>query len=281
MEHIWREMNHILLLLRFFKSNKISKNNKPQKMFKKTDNIVFDRINQMKDVMEPVLPLPQIAPHTPAQSEPPSPPSPPSSPSPPSPPSSPSPSSSSFPEVHRQPVTNLNLQAPPPPAVIPSPPKPASLLTHQFKLTVQPPNIKTSQSKQTEQKDVDQFKQVCKQWLALNDDIKKLQQAIKVRRQFQSELTPKMMVFMKEKQIEDLDTGDGKLKYKITNRKLPLNKDNIQKKLTEYFKDKKQAESVATYLIENRDIVKSERLSRTVKSQKKPKINPNALKLKL
>jgi len=49
--------------------------------------------------------------------------------------------------------------------------------------------------------------------------------------------------------------------------------------LTEYFKDQKQAESVATYIMENRDIVKAERLSRTMLRKKNPKIDPKSLKL--
>lgn len=137
----------------------------------------------------------------------------------------------------------------------------------------------TKEQKQQKETALETFKQVCKQWLTLNDDIRKLQAAIRLRRQFQKELTPKMLNFMKTQQIEDLDTGDGKLKYTIMNRKAPLNKDNIQKKLTEYFKDQKQAETVANYIIDNREIVKSERLSRTIVKKKESKIDPSKLNL--
>jgi hypothetical protein len=184
------------------------------------------------------------------------------------------------PQQNQIPISNINLTGGVPPPNIPLPPHMPPITQHHQLNVVQPPNIiQHNQHNHHQQKDIEQFKQICKQWLALNDDIKKLQQAIKVRRQFQNELTPKMMVFMKEKQIEDLDTGDGKLKYTISNRKVPLNKDNIQKKLTEYFKDQKQAESVATYIMENRDIVKAERLSRTMLRKKNPKIDPKSLKL--
>ena len=248
-------------------------------MFKKTDNIIFERINQMKDVMEP-----------PSPPAPPAPPAPssqtasvsdtevkltpqsddslkiPQSPSPPKPPLPPQTSKPSTP------VTQLTPTPPEQSAKVPPMPDTTVPNTSLSTQLVHPPqNVPTQQG--TNKQDVDKFKQICKQWLALNADIKKLQDAIKVRRQFQSELTPKMMGFMKEQNIEDLDTGDGKLKYTISNRKAPLNKDNIQKKLAEYFKDNKKAESVATFLMENRDIVQSERLSRTLKRKKKAKKN--------
>lgn len=251
-------------------------------MFRKTDNIIFDRMEQNKEMMtpsnvQPAAPLseqltPQTHIHTP---QPPTP----QSPIPQSPTPQPPIHQTHQTQPHQIPIGNINLTGGAPPPNIPLPPHmPPVAQQHQLNV-VQPPNIVSTQQTQHQQKDVEQFKQICKQWLALNDDIKKLQQAIKVRRQFQNELTPKMMVFMKEKQIEDLDTGDGKLKYTISNRKVPLNKENIQKKLTEYFKDQKQAESVATYIMENRDIVKAERLSRTMLRKKKPKIDPKSLKL--
>lgn len=226
-------------------------------MFKKTDNIVFDRINQMKDIIDPPTQLqkPLAEPQTNLTNE--------NaigqSPEPPKPPK---------PEIKSEPVSisELDLTGDAPEAQIPPAPSNVMQQNSAQQLLVHPPNVKSVQ--QTVSKDVDQFKQICKQWLALNDDIKKLQGAIKVRRQFQNELTPKMMSFMRDKQIEDLDTGDGKLKYTITNRKAPLNKENIQKKLSEYFKDTKQAENVATFLMDNRDIVKSERLSRTMLKKK-------------
>lgn len=239
-------------------------------MFKKTDNIVFERIHQMKDIMEPTAPpIHQVS----------------QAPKPPSPTSISSPLQSApkpkFDEVQIETLLPDNLL---------SSTLPHTLSTQSVSSTLPQPNNQ-QKGKQTvvhppsvdekplQPKDIDKFKQMCKQWLALNDDIKKLQTAIKVRREFQNQLTPKMMIYMKEEQIEDLDTGDGKLRYTISNRKLPLNKDNIQKKLAEYFKDNKKAENVTTFLMENRDIVKAERLSRTVVKKKQPKIDSKALKL--
>ena len=219
-------------------------------MFKKSDNIIFDRINQSSEMLN-------IQNNNFTKSEPPAPKAPPAPPSPPNEikkeESEPLQINNITEKTEKKTVDDISL----------------SPTIQKQQLEVEPPQTNFQQVTQVNIKEVENFKQICKQWLMLNNDIKKLQEAVKIRRQLMNELTPKMMVYMKDQNIENLDTGDGKLKYAISNRKVPLNKENIQKKLGEYFKNDKKAEEVASYIMDNRDIVKTERLSRTVIKKKK------------
>jgi len=54
--------------------------------------------------------------------------------------------------------------------------------------------------------ELNQFKGMVKQWLAYDDEIKVLQNALKDRRAKKNELTPVVMDFMKNHEIEDLNT---------------------------------------------------------------------------
>ncbi len=107
------------------------------------------------------------------------------------------------------------------------------------------------------------FKESVNEWLACDDDVRKLQIAIKERKKTKVQLTPVILGFMEKHKIDDLNTGDGKLKFAKSETKTPLNKNSIRAALVQYMKDIEKAEEATKFLIENRDIKTRYRLKRT------------------
>jgi hypothetical protein len=112
------------------------------------------------------------------------------------------------------------------------------------------------------------FKKNVREWLLIDDDIMKLQNAIKDRRKKKNDLTPKIMSFMNNYQINDLNTQNGKLKFSKTQHTKPINKQFLMAKISDYFKDMNKGEKIANYILDNRD--KEERMNlRRIKDKKK------------
>ena len=76
---------------------------------------------------------------------------------------------------------------------------------------------------------------------------------------------------LNQNKISDLNTQNGKLQYKATLYKKPLNQKTIQNRLATYFKDIKKGQAIANFLLQNRE--KVERVSLRRKIDKKKKIS--------
>ena len=109
-----------------------------------------------------------------------------------------------------------------------------------------------------------EFKNNVRTWLQLDDDLRTLRKAIKERNEKKNKLTPEIIAFMDSNKISDLNTQDGKLKFKCTMYKKTLNQKNIQRKLCDFFKIMKKGEEAAKYLFENREREERYRLTRSI-----------------
>ena len=77
------------------------------------------------------------------------------------------------------------------------------------------------------------FKTNVKNFLDIDDDIIKLEKVIKERKQIKKTLTNEILGFMNTHNIEDLSTGNGKLKRSVEKR---AKIDIIGPKCTEFYK---------------------------------------------
>lgn len=77
----------------------------------------------------------------------------------------------------------------------------------------------------------DEFKTKVKQWMELDTQIKRLRAAIAVRKKMQGELNDKILAFMADHNIEDLNTKDGVLRFKTSKVKAPLSQRRIKDRL--------------------------------------------------
>jgi len=106
------------------------------------------------------------------------------------------------------------------------------------------------------------FKEKVKEWLSLDDDIKTLNSHIKERKKRKNDLTPEILDFMNKHKIEDMNSDGHKLKYAESKVKKPINKDYIQKQLTNFLKNTQQADQATDFLLNNRETTTKIRLKR-------------------
>ena len=106
------------------------------------------------------------------------------------------------------------------------------------------------------------FKEKVKEWLSLDDDIKTLNSHLKERKKRKNDLTPEILDFMNQHKIDDMNSDGHKLKYTESKIKKPINKDYIQKQLSNFLKNTQQAEDATDYILTNREITVKVRLKR-------------------
>jgi hypothetical protein len=92
---------------------------------------------------------------------------------------------------------------------------------------------------------LEEFKHQVKMWMELDNQIKKMNEILKEKKAVQKILTEKVLSFMARYNIEDLNTKDGKLRYKVTQVKPTVKQTAIKKKLQDFFDyDKALSEKV-------------------------------------
>ena len=85
--------------------------------------------------------------------------------------------------------------------------------------------------------ELEKFKKRVSQWLDLDEQILKLEkQARDLKKIRNKQLEPEITSFMRQFNISDLNTDNGKLKCNVRNTKKPLNKTNIRENLSRVIK---------------------------------------------
>lgn len=107
-------------------------------------------------------------------------------------------------------------------------------------------NTSTALIQTPDNSSLEEFKHQVKLWMELDNQIKKMQQSIKEKRGVQKVLTDRILAFMSRYNIEDLNTKDGKLRYKVSRVKpATVKKASIKDKLLNYFEhDRETGEKV-------------------------------------
>jgi len=84
---------------------------------------------------------------------------------------------------------------------------------------------------------LEEFKTHVKDWLELDNQLKRLAAASKERRKKKNDINLKILEFMGRFNIEDLNTKEGIIRYRKTYVKEPLSQKTIKTKLEELFKN--------------------------------------------
>lgn len=87
---------------------------------------------------------------------------------------------------------------------------------------------------------LEEFKGHVKDWLELDNQLKRLAAASKERRKKKNDINLKILEFMMRFNIEDLNTKEGVIRYRKTYVKEPLSQKTIKTKLEELFRDDKE-----------------------------------------
>ena len=102
-----------------------------------------------------------------------------------------------------------------------------------------------------------------KDWVKLDNEIRKLQSEITSRKNEKKNVSAKLMQTMNANNIDCFDIKDGQLCYNKRSVKKPITKKGLFDILTKYYNgDLMQATQVNEYIIENREEVVKETLVR-------------------
>lgn len=110
--------------------------------------------------------------------------------------------------------------------------------------------------------ELEEFKNFVKTWIEVDNSIKKLQQAVRERNAIKKQITEKITSFMGKFNIEDLNTKEGKLRYRVTQVKVTPRPTTIKTKLLEYFSPDTSAEELTRKVFESDQIVEKHSLRR-------------------
>ena len=117
-----------------------------------------------------------------------------------------------------------------------------------------------------EEGDMDIFKDDVKKWIDIDDKVLSLSRELSALKKQRLEFNTKIVNFMRNYKIEDLNTNNGKLEYRVKHAKKGLSGKKIHENLLSYFKsDKEEAENIYKYLLANRINMDKETLKRIKK----------------
>lgn len=109
---------------------------------------------------------------------------------------------------------------------------------------------------------LDEFKHQVKMWIDVDNQIKQLSQSVREKKVIQRALTDKILAFMAKYNVEDLNTKEGTLRYKVTHSKPSVKTNDVKSKLYNYFEhDKETAEKVVQAVFSTDDAPKKEKVS--------------------
>ena len=86
---------------------------------------------------------------------------------------------------------------------------------------------------------LEEFKHQVKMWMEIDNQVKKMNSIIKEKKTIQRSLTNKILTFMSRYNIEDLNTKEGKLRYKVSFSKPTVKKIDMKEKIMNYFENDK------------------------------------------
>lgn len=110
---------------------------------------------------------------------------------------------------------------------------------------------------------IEDFSNLVKKWIELDNWIKKSQEIAKQKRKQKDKLSEVITHYMTRYNIEDLNTSEGKIRCKVRYVKSGVNQKVVKEKITEIFKDDaEQCNALITKIFNDRDKVEKMSLRR-------------------
>jgi hypothetical protein len=110
----------------------------------------------------------------------------------------------------------------------------------------------------------DQLVTIIKEWVKLDNDIRKLQKEISVRKKDKAKISTELMEVMKKNEIDCFDLKEGQILYTKKNVKKPITKKILIEILGKYYNgDYMKASEVNDFIMNNRvEVVKESIVSK-------------------
>ena len=108
-----------------------------------------------------------------------------------------------------------------------------------------------------------------KEWVRLDNDIRKLQKEEKQRKNDKKNISNVLMEIMKKNEIDVFDINDGQICYSKKNIKKPITQKILMNVLSDYFKgDMLKASELNEFIRDNREEVVQETIVRKITKEK-------------
>lgn len=110
--------------------------------------------------------------------------------------------------------------------------------------------------------DKDRVIETVKEWITVDNDIKKLQKEIREKRQDKKELSDMLVDVMKNNEIDEFDMNDSKIIYSKNKVKKSITKKHLLKAMSDIFKDNPdKANEITKFILDSRE----EKVNETIK----------------
>jgi hypothetical protein len=110
---------------------------------------------------------------------------------------------------------------------------------------------------------IEDFSNLVKKWIELNNWIKKSQEIAKQKRKQKDKLSELITHYMTKYNIEDLNTSEGKIRCKVRYVKSGVNQKVVKEKIAELLKDdEEQCNTLITKIFDDREKVEKVSLRR-------------------
>lgn len=104
-----------------------------------------------------------------------------------------------------------------------------------------------------------------KEYLSIDDQITALNKAVKERREKKKKLSQEILGLMKQFEINNMNTSNGKLVYSVTKTKEPLTRKSLVRTLNIYFNDNSEkANELSKFVMDNRKKIERVQLRRKI-----------------
>lgn len=104
-----------------------------------------------------------------------------------------------------------------------------------------------------------------KEWVKIDNEIRTLQNEIKIRKTSQKKISELLIHIMKENEIDCFDLNDGQICYNKKNVKKPITKGVLLNLLSKYYGgDFTKANELNSFIMENREEVIKESITRKI-----------------
>jgi hypothetical protein len=108
-----------------------------------------------------------------------------------------------------------------------------------------------------------------KEWVRLDNDIRKLQKEEKIRKNEKKNISNVLMEIMKKNEIDVFDINDGQICYSKKNIKKPITQKILMNVLSDYFNgDTLKAAELNEFIRDNREEVIQESIVRKITKEK-------------
>jgi hypothetical protein len=123
-------------------------------------------------------------------------------------------------------------------------------------------NIVSNKQEPTDE-ELDEFKNLVKDWFKFDDQIRKLEIAIKERKSYKKALNSKIQEFMFKYNYNDLNTQHGRIKTNSKEVKIPIKITDIKDKILKY-KDLSGEDLINQIFNEEREVILKQNIRRII-----------------